>query len=63
MPSRLHRPVRIAAAALLLALVAIAAGMLAILASYDFLVRFVAGSLRQGEDPRLGLIHRLRGQR
>ena len=29
----------------------------------DFLVRFVAGSLRQGEDPRLGLIHRLRGHK
>jgi len=29
----------------------------------DFLVRFVAGTLRQGEDPRLGLIHRLRGHK
>ncbi|MGA2080916.1 MAG: DEAD/DEAH box helicase [Holophaga sp.] len=29
----------------------------------DFLVRFVAGSLRQGEDPRLSLIHRLRGHK
>ncbi len=29
----------------------------------DFLVRFVAGSLRPGEDPRLGLIHRLRGHK
>ena len=29
----------------------------------DFLVRFVAGGLRQGEDPRLGLIHRLRGHK
>ncbi len=29
----------------------------------DFLVRFVAGTLRPGEDPRLGLIHRLRGHK
>ncbi len=29
----------------------------------DFLVRLVAGGLRQGEDPRLGLIHRLRGHK
>lgn len=29
----------------------------------DFLVRFAAGTLRQGEDPRLGLIHRLRGHK
>lgn len=29
----------------------------------DFLVRFVAGGLRPGEDPRLGLIHRLRGHK
>jgi len=29
----------------------------------DFLVRFVAGALRPGEDPRLGLIHRLRGHK
>ncbi|HLO66348.1 MAG TPA: DEAD/DEAH box helicase [Holophaga sp.] len=29
----------------------------------DFLVRFVAGSLRQGDDPRLALIHRLRGHK
>ncbi len=29
----------------------------------DFLARFVAGSLRPGEDPRLGLIHRLRGHK
>ncbi len=29
----------------------------------DFLVRFVAGTLRQGEDPRLGMIHRLRGHK
>ena len=29
----------------------------------DFLVRFVAGTLRQGEDNRLGLIHRLRGHK
>ncbi len=29
----------------------------------DFMVRFVAGTLRPGEDPRLGLIHRLRGHK
>ena len=29
----------------------------------DFLVRFVAGGLRPGEDSRLGLIHRLRGHK
>ncbi len=29
----------------------------------DFLVRFVAGALRPGEDPRLNLIHRLRGHK
>jgi len=29
----------------------------------DFLVRFVAGTLRPGEDARLGLIHRLRGHK
>ncbi len=29
----------------------------------DFLVRFVAGGLRAGDDPRLGLIHRLRGHK
>ena len=29
----------------------------------DFIMRFVAGSLRAGDDPRLGLIHRLRGHK
>ncbi len=29
----------------------------------DFVVRFVASTLRPGEDPRLGLIHRLRGHK
>ncbi|HJU83804.1 MAG TPA: DEAD/DEAH box helicase [Holophagaceae bacterium] len=29
----------------------------------DFLMRFVASNLRAGDDPRLGLIHRLRGHR
>ena len=29
----------------------------------DFILRFVAGSLRAGDDPRLGLIHSLRGHK
>ncbi len=29
----------------------------------DFIMRFVAGSLRAGDDPRLSLIHRLRGHK
>jgi superfamily II DNA or RNA helicase len=29
----------------------------------DFIMRFVAGGLRAGDDPRLGLIHRLRGHK
>ncbi|HEX9081035.1 MAG TPA: DEAD/DEAH box helicase, partial [Holophagaceae bacterium] len=29
----------------------------------DFLLRFVAGNLRAGDDPRLSLIHRLRGHK
>ena len=29
----------------------------------DFLMRFVSGGLRAGDDPRLGLIHRLRGHK
>jgi superfamily II DNA or RNA helicase len=29
----------------------------------DFIMRFVSGGLRAGDDPRLGLIHRLRGHK
>ena len=29
----------------------------------DFIMRFVAGGLRAGDDPRLGLVHRLRGHK
>jgi len=29
----------------------------------DFLIRYVAGGIRPGEDPRLAMLHRLRGHK